>query len=78
MRIKYVLITLLILIIGCDGTVKAPKWYNKPPDKKGYLYAVCTEISDRRQSAVSQARDEAAADLAEKEASPEDQLFEFN
>ena len=66
MKIKYLLITSLILIIGCAGTVKAPKWYNKPPAKRGHLYAVGTEISDRRQSALSQARDEAAADLAAK------------
>ena len=64
---KFSIITFTLLyIFSCAGTVKAPKWYNNPPKKKGYIYAVGTEISDRRQSAISQARDEAAADLAAK------------
>ena len=66
MKIKYLLITTLILIIGCASTVKAPKWFNKPPSKKGYKYAVGTDISDRRQSALVQARDVALADLAKQ------------
>tara|TARA_S200000501_G_scaffold339259_1_gene346735 strand:- start:413 stop:907 length:495 start_codon:yes stop_codon:yes gene_type:complete len=54
----------MIIMIGCAGSVKAPKWADKPPAKKGKIYAVGTEKSDRRQSALSQARDEAAIELA--------------
>ena len=61
-----IIVIMLLFLIGCAGTVRAPKWFNKPPQKKGYIYAVGTEVSDRRQSAVAQARDEAAADLASK------------
>ena len=56
----------IILLVGCAGTAKAPKWFNKPPDKKGFKYAVGTDLSDRRQSALVQARDIAIADLSKQ------------
>lgn len=59
-----ILILISIFFFNCAGSMKPPKWADKPPSKKGRIYAVGTERSDRRQSALSQARDEAAVELA--------------
>ena len=61
-----VLSMLITLLVGCAGSSKPPKWASKPPEKKGYKYAIGLEISDRRQSALVQARDVAIADLAKQ------------
>ena len=64
MNIKNQFLVPIIILVGCAGNMKAPKWADKLPVKKGKIYAVGSERSDRRQSALSQARDEAAVELA--------------
>jgi len=56
---------IMVLLLGaCASTVDIPKWYLKIPEKKGYVYAVGTEKSDKIENAVSEATKVAAAKLA--------------
>jgi len=61
---------LSIVLIGCFGgksksTIKgAPKWFEKPPTKSGYIYATGTAKSSDYQQAINSAREEAKSELA--------------
>jgi hypothetical protein len=56
-----------ILISACGSSMpKMPKWYLNTPTKKGYLYATGSELSNKMQTAVNEARDVAFNDLAQQ------------
>ena len=61
-----------ISIIGCWGgsgsksTLKgAPKWFEKPPNKKGYIYSAGTGKSSDYQQSINVAKLEAKAELGD-------------
>ena len=67
MRIKsFILPIILLYIFGCSSTVKAPKWYINPPDKKGMRYTTGTATADDLQTSFDMARLAAEQDLAKE------------
>ena len=67
MRNKLLIPTILIYLIGCSSTIKAPKWYVNPPEyKKGIRYTAGTATADDMQSAFDMARMAAETDLAKE------------
>ncbi len=58
---------ILLYLVGCSSTVKAPKWYVNPPEyKKGIRYTAGTATADDMQSAFDMARMAAETDLAKE------------
>ena len=58
---------ILLYLVGCSSTVKAPKWYVNPPEyKKGIRYTAGTATADDLQSAFDMARMAAETDLAKE------------
>ena len=58
---------ILLYLVGCSSTIKAPKWYVNPPEyKKGIRYTAGTATADDMQSAFDMARMAAETDLAKE------------
>jgi hypothetical protein len=55
--------TLLLILGACASTVDIPKWYLNPPNKKGNIYTVGTEKSNKIENAISEATKVASAKL---------------
>ena len=67
MKIKIALTTVLLYLIGCSSTIKAPKWYVNPPEyKKGIRYTSGTATADDLQTAFDMARLAAETDLGKE------------
>ena len=67
MRNQLLIPTILLYLIGCSSTIKAPKWYVNPPEyKKGIRYTAGTATADDMQSAFDMARMAAETDLAKE------------
>ena len=66
--IKKIQIPIILLhLVGCSSTIKAPKWYVNPPEyKKGIRYTAGTATADDMQSAFDMARMAAETDLAKE------------
>ncbi len=70
--LKYLFVALFsFTIVGCWGsnvksTIKdAPKWFEKTPDKKGFLYSVGTGLSKDYQQSINKAKLEAKGELGD-------------
>jgi|TARA_B100001971_G_C18246352_1_gene574533 transcription antitermination factor NusG len=61
---KTILLITGLYLFSCAAGI--PSWYSKLPDKKGFRYAVGTEVGNELQNAVDEAREIAVRTLAQQ------------